>query len=241
MSAAGLPDLSGFCIELSTGPGELCVRLPAGVRACAHFGIETGDSGTIVRSLLGQVNGAMTPLMPFFRVLDAVKAIVDCVQAIPQAIGELSPEPIVQCIPEMVKKLAKLLELIPQLSVPLLVADLVDVLIVGLIAIRGELGVMLAQKSRIASAAARAATTGNIDLQSIVNCAQQNLDAQLANKQAGMAPLNRILDLVNLLLELAQLPPIPSLDTIESLDESALTAMDVAIHALEVAKAAMPV
>jgi hypothetical protein len=141
----------------------------------------------------------------------------------------------------MLKKLAKLLELIPQLSIPVLVADLLEVVIVGLIALRGELAAMITQQLRIAAAATRAAQTGNIQLNLAVNCATGNLDALLANKQAGMQPLNRIVGIINLLLGLAGLPTIPSLDSIDALDDSALVGLDKTIQILETAKAALPV
>lgn len=236
-----IPELSAFCIELSTGPGQFCIRFPGGARVCAQVGFDSGDPGELIRSLLAEANAALSPLAPFFMVLDVLAAIVHCVQAIPDAITQLNPSGLIKCLPDMLKKLAKLLELIPQLSIPVLVADLLEVVIVGLIALRGEIATMITQQFRIAAAATRAAETGNVQLSLAVNCATGNLDALLVNKQAGMQPLNRIVGIINLLLGLAGLPEIPSLDNIEAIDDSALLALDQTIQVLEAAKAALPV
>jgi hypothetical protein len=241
MAVSGLPDLSDFCIELSTGPGEICIRFPGGTQVCAQFGFEIGDNGEIIRSLLAEANAALSPLQPFFNTLDVIKAIVDCIQAIPDCITQFSPEPILSCIPDLVKKLMKLLQLIPQLSVPILIADLLEAIIVGLIAIRAELAAMIRQNLKILAAGTRAAEVGNVELQAVVDCATGNLEAQLINKNASLAPLNRLIGVMNLLLELAGLQPVPSLDNLENVDDAALAGLDASIQVLETARAALPV
>jgi len=241
MAAAGLPDLSAFCIELSTGPGEICIRFPGGMQVCAQYGFEIGDNGEIIRSLLAQVNSALSPLGPFFNVLDCIKAIVDCIQAIPDCVLQLSPEPILSCIPDLIKKLMALLALIPQLSIPALIADILEAIIVGLLAIRAELAAMILQNLKILAAGTRAAETGNVELQLVVDCATGNMEAQLINKNASLAPLNRLIGVMNFLLELAQLPPVPSLDNLENVDDAALAGLDASIQVLEAAKATLPV
>lgn len=236
------PDLADFCIEVQTGAGGLCVRFPGGATLCAQFGVDIGDLGTITRSALGSINAALTPLQPFFNVLDVLVQIVTCMQAIPDCIGPPpNPTKLIDCLPDLVKKLAALLGLIPQLSIPVLVADLLDVMIVGLLALRGELAAMIEQQARLLAAATRASELGNVSLQIVVDCATGNLDAQLVNKQAGMEPLNRLLGVVNALLKLAGLPPIPALDSIGELSADALAGLDASIQALETAKASLPV
>lgn len=241
MAAEGLPDLVDFCLEITTGPGEICIRFPGGTRVCAQFGIETGDHGDIIRGLLAQANAALSPLQPFFMVLDCIKAIVDCIQSIPDCILQLSPEPILSCIPGLIEALTALLALIPQLSVPALIADILDALITGLIAIRNELSAMIRMNLKILAAGTRAAEVGNLELQAVVDCALANMEAQLINKNEGMKPLNRLIGVMNLLLEMIGLRPIPSLDNIENVDDAALAGLDASIKVLETARATIPV
>lgn len=237
-----IPELSAFCIDLSTGPGMLCVRFPGGSTVCAQVGFDSGDPGAILRSLFAELNSALSPLAPFFIVLDVIAAMVNCIKAIPDCLGPPpNPEKLIKCLPDLLKKLAALLELLPQLSIPVLVHDLIDVVIVGLMALRNELAAMITQAQRIAAAATRAADTGNIQLNLAVNCANGNLSALFANKQIGMQPLNRLIGIINFLLGLAQLPTIPSLDDIETLDDTVLVGLDKTIQILEAAKAAIPI
>lgn len=239
--ASGLQALSDFCIRLGRSNGETCVRMPGGAALCAHYGLETGDAGTIIRGFLGDVNTGLAPLVPFFRALDVIKAITDCIQAIPDSIATLSPVPIVKCLEKLIPKLQKLLELIPQLSVPILIADILDLIILGLMSTRAEAATFLAQQERIVAAGLRAAATGNEQLLAVVECETGNLDAAWSNTRASFAPLNRMVDLVNLLLGLAALPKVPSLDDLDELNDEALHNIDALIHGLQTARAALPV
>lgn len=240
--ADGLPGLSDFCISLSLGPGELCIQFPGGVKLCAQAGFDTGDASTIVRSLLAQVNSALMPLQPFFMVLDAIKAIVDCVQAVPEAIIQLDPSGMIECIPDMVKKLTKLLQLLPQLSIPVLIKQLLEALVVQLIALRGQIAALIAHQARLIAAGLRAAELGNVELQTVVDCALENVLAQLANNNAAMAPLNRLIGTINVLLELAGLQPIEVLPSMgDEVSDEVLTVLDGAIDVLQVAADAIPV
>lgn len=239
--ATGVPDLSVLCIGLDTGPGQLCITMPGGAQICAYYGLETGDYGDITRGLLAQLNTALAPLTPFFQTVDVIKQTIDCLMAIPDCITSLNPQPLAQCIPDLVEKLQKLLALIPQLSVPVMVRDIIDVLIVVLIAYKLDIEELLKQQARILAAATRAAATGNVVLQTSVDCATGDLDAALQNMNDSFQPLNRLVGVVNLLLELASLPALPSLDGLNELSEDVLIGFDLSIQLLETAKAALPV
>src|SRR4051812_34186057 len=100
-------DMGGLCVEV-TRTKQLCVTFPGGVQVCAQAGIDTGDSGQLVRSFFGSMNTVFAPLAPFFNLLDLVLAIVECVKAVPAAIS-LPPDPskIFQCIPPLVEAVGK--------------------------------------------------------------------------------------------------------------------------------------
>jgi hypothetical protein len=235
-----LPDLASKCVTLQTGLGELCIELPGGAKLCASASVELGDPLAIARELLAQANTALAPLTPFFNVIDVFKAVLDCITSIPEAILTLNPEPIVSCIVNLTKAIDKLLALIPALSIPILAKSLLDALIAGLQGIRAKLVAMIHQAEKLAAAATLAAETGNFQLQLVVDCATGNMDAQLENMNASMAPLNRLIGLLNVLLELAGLPCIPGLGGFDELSDALLAPLDAAIAMLEAAKAAIP-
>lgn len=240
--AAGLPPLADFCVPLSLGPGELCIQFPSGVKLCAQSGFDAGDANEITRSLMAQVNSALMPLAPFFTVLDFVKAVTDFVKGVPEAIATLNPEPIVSPIVDIGKAAAKLLSMIPQLSVPILIKNILEVVVVQMIGLRGELAALISFQTRLLAAGTRAAELGNLELQAVVDCATGNLSAQLANHNAAMAPLNRLMGVINLLLGMAGLPEIELLPSLgEDVSSEVLDVIDGVVDVLEAVVASLPV
>jgi hypothetical protein len=234
-------DFENACIEMSTGPGELCVTFPGGFTLCAQAGYEIGDAGAIVESMLAQINTALVPLVPFLNVLDVIKAIFDCIQAIPDALGP-PPDPagVIACIPNLVEKVNKLLELIPPFPLFALIKGILNVVIQGLVGLRARIVAILRQIERILRAGLRAQELGNVALQIVVDCANGNLDAKLLNLNAQFQPLNRLLGLVNVLLQLIGVDCIPALEGLAELGEQALAPLDAVIELLQNILAAIP-
>lgn len=238
--AQPLPGLNEFCVNLSTGTGELCVELPGGTKVCAHIGIETGDIGLITRGLMAEVNSSLAPLTPIFNVIEFGKALADCVTAIPDAITSLDPSALTNCIPGMQRRLAALLNLLPQVSIPITAKSLMGVLVTGLMGIRAELLALQQEQDRILAASTRAAMLGNTHLQLVVDCASGNLDAQLVNISTSALPLNRLILTLNILLDLASLPCVPTVPAVSDLSDSTFAALDAAINLLQQLQAAIP-
>ena len=238
-------DLSTLCIEVLTGTGEMCITFPGGATICATAGIDTGDAGQIVKGFLATLGPALAPLMPFFNVMDVTKALGACVQAIPDCLGPTpTPEPILKCIPNLVKALDKLLQLVPQYTVPLLVKGALTAVITGLMATKQKLVAMVKQVERISAAATRAAQLGGgigVELQGVVDCAQSNLDAQLQNENASLAPLNRLIGVLNILVKLVPgMPCIPTVGGLTALTADVFKPVDSAIKILQAIMAAIP-
>lgn len=237
-----LPDLTDTCIELVSGNGELCVRFPGGAQVCASISAtELGDPGEIAKSLLAQINTALVPLQPFFNLLDVIKAIFDCIQAIPDSLGP-PPDPtaIISCISALAKAVEKLLKLIPPIPIFELAKDILHVIIVALQGIRAKLSAMINHLNRILAAGVAAQELGNLQLQLVVDCAQGNIDAQMENMNAGMAPLNRLIGILNVLLQLAGLDCIPALGAFGELSDAILAPLDAVIALLQQLLALIP-
>lgn len=238
--AQPLPGLNEFCVNISTGTGELCVQLPGNTTICASVGVNTGDTAEITRGMFAQINSALAPLTPIFNIVEFAKAVADCMSALPDAINNLDPSAITDCIPGLQQRLANLLNLLPQASVPILAKTILDVLIQGLIGIRSELLALQAEQERIIAAATRAAMLGNTHLQVVVDCASGNLDAQLVNISSSALPLNRLILTLNILLDLAGLPCVPAIPSPDSLDDSVIEALNVSIQVLQQIRALIP-
>lgn len=240
--ATPLPDLSLLCIAFQESPGELCVEFPGGAKLCAQFGYEMGDPFEIVKSMLAQINSALVPLQPFFDMLDLLKKIVDCVQAIPDCLGPPpDPTPLLSCIPGLIEAINKLLQLIPPIPILKLAKHIIGVIVMGLIGLRQKIVAMLRQLDRILAAATKAAELGNIQLQVIADCASGNMDIQLQNLNAGLLPLNRLIGVVNALLKLVGADCIPTLAGLTDLSDELLAPLDAVIALLQALQAAIPV
>jgi len=235
-----LPDLAPLCIQVNAIPGGLCITFPGGATLCAQADLEFGDLSKVSRSLLAQLNTGLAPLTPFFDVLDLLKAIGDCIQAIPDALGP-PPDPtgLINCVPGLVEKLNKLLQLLPALTIPSLIKDAIQALVYMLTGIRQQIAAFVAQQARLLAAATAATATGNFDLQIVVDCETGNLDAQLLNLNAGMEPLNRLIGLINTLAKIVHLPCLPTIADVE-LTDAALEPIDAAIEILQTLAAALP-
>jgi len=238
-----LPDLSSVCVELQVGSQDLRVTFPGGAELSVQLptaGIP--DLSQLAKQLLAEANAALAPVVPLFNLLDALLAIVECVKAIPAALGPPpDPRKLAACVPDLVEKATRLLPLVPQLSVPLFVVGLIDTVITLLEGARRQVTAIVAAQARLADAAARAAALGNAQLQAVVACAGGNVAAELKNVGAGMAPVNRLLAALNLLLKLAGLPALPPLMDLGTDAAAALAVLDALVAQLRAARDAIPV
>src|SRR5689334_19673536 len=101
-----------LCLEIAEFPDPFALTLPGG--------IEIEDV-----NLMKIIQPALTPLVPFFDIIDTIVALYNCIKAIPDALGP-PPDPTVlaACLPDLAEQINKLLRLLPQLSLPLLIRRL---------------------------------------------------------------------------------------------------------------------
>jgi hypothetical protein len=212
-------DLQALCTPLASVSGS-CLRFPGGAQICFNYPRIPSDDGEALRSLIAQANTSLAPLSPIFTLLDALLAVVDCVQGVPEAIVQLDPSKLIECIPNLAEKVAKVAALAPQLSLVAFLADLVELLALSMQAMARDLQRMATQQERILAAATNQA--GRPGLLTAVACAQSNLDAELEMLNAANEPLNKLFGVVLGLLSVIGVP----FDGTLSLDEIALTSIE---------------
>jgi hypothetical protein len=234
--------LSEFCIELFSFD-QCCVTFPGGAQICAQFPTIPTDNGEAVKQALAQVNSALAPLQPVFNIIDAIIAVFNCVQAIPDAITNLDVTGLVECVPDMVEKVQRLLALIPQLSLPLLLVEVIDCMINALEALKAQLTHIAAEYQRIIAAGLAAAEPGNVALRTIVDCAELDLNAFLEFANAGLDPLNRLIGLVSAflgILGIDALAPVAAV-TDPALIEASLTPLTILIDSFKLVRDSIPI
>lgn len=232
-------DLAQFCIPVEV-IDPLSVIMPGGGVLSAQDGYESGDALTVAKSLLSQINAALVPLSPFFDTLDFAKATLDCISSIPDAILTLNPQPIVNCIVGLTEAVNKLLVLFPPIPIFLLVKGVLSVIVTALRGLSGKIRALIAHGARLANAATKAAATGNVGLAAVVECAEANFDARLRAMNQELGSLNRLIGVVNLLLELAQQDCIPAIGDIAEISEVAIDPLEAFIEFLEFVSDAIP-
>lgn len=235
------PDLT--CARVTAIPGGLCISFPGGVTMCASAGIRTGDTAAMMESFFGQINAALMPLAPFFNVIDVIQAIFNCINAIPKAISvppDITALPM--CIKQLGEAISKLLAMLPPLSIPKLVKGILIAVALALTSMKQEIQALITQNARIVAAATLAAEPGNIQLQTVVDCATGNFSTTLENLNASMAPLNRLIGILNILLKLVpSSPQVPSIADLGTDAAASLNVLDDAITAITTVANLIPV
>ncbi len=166
---------------------------------------------------------ALAPLAPMFRVMDVVAKAVDVLRAIPDALS-MPPNPagILQRLPALVQAASELLPLIPQASVPLTAASLIDAVIEELRRTRGRIEALDAQARRIERARERASAIGDLRLAASAGCAERDLARAVEAVLAPLDALRGLLGVLGLLLGLAGGPPLPPWRISDSQDRAEL-------------------
>jgi hypothetical protein len=193
-------------------------------------------------NLMEAIQPALTPLVPLFDIIDTVVAVFNCIKAIPDALGP-PPDPTIlaACLPELGEKIAKLLRLVPPLSLPVLVAGLLDLVIKTLREARRQLAHMKTQLEQIARAIDRAKDLDDAGLMAITNCAKANVAQEAANVGRALASLGKLVGLINLFMGMFGGPEVPDLSGVggQPLDP-AIDAIDVLIAALSTIRQGLP-
>lgn len=166
------------------------------------------NPGDVAGDIIGKVNAALVPFTPIFDVLDILLALPPLLDAI----ASINPAKILKALAKFLEKLQKLKKHIPQLKIPKLVKQLIGVIILALMGIRNDLEAIIAAQSRIDLSAQRAFALGAGDLTAALECAQVNLDFQMAVIQNNAAPLNRLIGFINVFCQIVGLPELPGLN-----------------------------
>ncbi len=219
-----------ICIEIPEIPDPFDITLPGGI-TIEHI------------NLMEIIQPALTPLVPFFDLIDTIVAIFNCIKAIPDSLGP-PPDPTVlaACLPDLAEKVNKLLKLLPQLCLPLLIVRLIDLLIDALRQARSELMHLQQQMVQILGAVDRATDLDDAGLMAIAQCAQANVAQEAANVGKSLAALGKLIGLINLFMGMIGGPQVPDLSDLAGrpLDD-VIPPIDAIIETLQGVRAAVPV
>lgn len=231
------------CALVTITSRELCIRMPVGQELCVQLpDVGVADPSELGIGMMAQLNSALTPLAPIFNIIDVALAIFHCIKAIPKAIATLNPKLLVDCVDALALAVDKLIQLIPQLSIPLMIVDAIDVLIVYLTGFKRQLEALAAKEARLLQAATKGAEPGQFALAGHVECVEANFDVDIENLNEQTAPVNRLIGLLNAFLSIisAGKLKLPCIGTVGNIS-AALVGIDLLIEVLQTIRDVIPV
>lgn len=159
---------------------------------------------------------ALTPLIPVFDIVRATTSLFDLIKLTTEAIGDPSKlAEIPEKIAEVAETMTKLAALVPQLSLPLTIVGLIDIIIDTLTQALLQITVLESAAANVAAVSARAAELGDPQLQQIANLSSENLATEANNLSATLGSANSLMGIMTSFLSLigvsAEVPNLSSL------------------------------
>ncbi len=229
-------DISNVVAPISPAAAPLVVTLPGGASVAGVPLLVGPDPLTQALAASAAMGPAIAPLMPAFRIIDAVLSLKDFVEAVPQVI--VNPGKIVEAGAKFIQKIAALAGIVPQLSVPLMLVGVIDVVISLMQGLIANLIQIQAQERAIAEAAELVSDVPSLG--PIVTAASSQVAVSTANVAAAAAGAAPLILTINLLASLAGLPGIEASPTGGTTQEL-IDSMQGIVNVLQVARAAVPV
>jgi len=218
------------CIHLPSTPAPQELVMPGGATLRAQ-------------DLIGAAQPALAPLAPLFDILDVVLGIHRVLEAIPDAILGTPPDPteVAARLAELAGKMPRLLQLVPQFSVPVMAVRLVDAAIGELERARSQLQGILVLLERVRAAAGRGAELGDEDLLRLATCAEEDAATATGNAVRALGAVQGVLSILGPLLALIGGPQLPDLSSLDGQPrDDAVGAIGDLITALRTARDAIP-
>jgi hypothetical protein len=196
--------ISLVCPTFALGARGYELVLPGGAKLSGHIPDLWANQAEICSAILGKLEGALLPMKPVFDIIEVVLCIKDILAALPDPIA--AADKLTGCIP----KFENLLQLVPQFSMPQTICGAFDLLICILNGAATELSAIVMKAAAIDNLAAK--STGPQDpIFNFVECSNRLNQLRVCAVNESMGPLNSIIALLNIFLELLGLDPLPNL------------------------------
>jgi hypothetical protein len=196
----------------SVGGTPSQIRMPGGTVVPLPFSLPPAtDCRIIFNQILPNVMVTLGPLGFIFCVLGVIQALIDCVNATIDSISQLNPGPLIDALVGLIEKAKCLAQMIPQVSLLYMLADVLDVVlgILGCIitALSNIQVIFMELAGSIAEADAAKDTYLKTQLESARSQSQQMADQTMMM----MSPLTIFFAVLNILLTMIGMGPMPSL------------------------------
>lgn len=167
------------------------------------------DINPYLLDMQAQIQLAIAPLRRFFELIEIILAIRDCQKAVIDALLPPSPGPIIECLRNLIRALARLAAFFPPLEYVKTLVTMCIYSVAFIDAVWDLFGLLDARISELKAGLAEAIRLGDLDLAAIYDCASTEVTA-LINQ--SLDPLQIVLVPIQMMLDpIARLVPIKPL------------------------------
>ena len=185
-----------------------------------------------VQSLMAQLGPALAAIRPVLTIIDTVIALKDVVESIPGLmVGDF--ESFLDALNRVAKGVSVLIGMTPQLSIPVMVRDTINVLVSALTVIEAVVDQVIGTQQDaqdILTAAASAPANIKTKMEADAACLQSQADKQLEHAIVALGPVGNLIGICQALLDM--IPGLPELPTLDDLTGQSATQVKAAISTL---------
>lgn len=127
---------------------------------------------------LGKYDASLLPFRPIFDIIEVCVQVLICIEGIPKAITELDPTEIINCVPDLIEKVNKLLQYLPQLSIPYTLLGIVCAILAILEAIILEIYHIVEYLKEIIDLLNTGIQIGDVNLQAVCSCGELRMNLE---------------------------------------------------------------
>lgn len=167
------------------------------------------DLPTTMLQALGKYDASLLPFRPIFDIIEVCLQVLICIQGIPKAIGG-EPEDLINCIPDLIEKVNKLLQYLPQLTIPYTLLGIVCACIAILEAIILEIYHLIEYLKEIIDLLNIGIQIGDVNLQAICACGELRMKLEGDALMGILGHLQVMFALFNLFSGMIGGPEIPT-------------------------------
>jgi hypothetical protein len=190
-----------LCLELPTPPPLPRLEIPQfGILEAARQSLhDLPDISVYLMSLQELAANALAPLRRFLELIELIAVIPACFSAVIDALFPPSPGPIIDCLKDFAKALARLIAFFPPISYIQTILDLCDYVILVVSEIISVFVLLDDRLTAYRKTLSEALELGDLELAAITDCASQ---------EVGVLTLN-LMDLLKFITPLIKVIVVP--------------------------------
>lgn len=220
-------NLSVLCVPVPPAPERLCIKLPFGTELCPTSSRVNVGVLEYTTHALEVVSTALAPMMPFFRIMDAILSIAKTLTVIKDVIGPPPNfKPLLDALSELVPKIVYLAKSMPIFTLPLMVVSVLDMFIDLVEGAAIEFTTLARHIKRIQTAQINVAQAPGLAV--LIGCAQTSVETQMDNVEHLLAVVNPVIDIINIIAAAFGVQgdfPLPKFEGIAPVDALATAAL----------------